>query len=45
MRKIADGQTYAVPPTIDDPGILGEISQALHTLGYPAHGDSAKAPE
>jgi len=42
MRKIADGQTYAVPPTIDDPAILGEISQALHTLGYPERGDSAK---
>ncbi len=44
MRKIADGQTYAVPPTIDDPAILGEISQALHTLGYPAPGDSPKVP-
>jgi len=42
MRKIADGQTYAVPPTIDDPAILGEITQALHTLGYPRHGESAK---
>jgi propionyl-CoA synthetase len=42
MRKIADGQTYTVPPTIDDPAILGEIAQALHTLGYPRHGESAK---
>jgi propionyl-CoA synthetase len=34
MRKIADGQDYQVPPTIDDPAILGEIAQALATLGY-----------
>ncbi|MEJ2515042.1 MAG: propionyl-CoA synthetase [Gammaproteobacteria bacterium] len=34
MRKIADGQTYRVPPTIDDPVILDEVSQALQTLGY-----------
>ncbi|HEX7044739.1 MAG TPA: propionyl-CoA synthetase, partial [Burkholderiales bacterium] len=35
MRKIADGQEYTVPPTIDDPAILGEITDALKTLGYP----------
>jgi propionyl-CoA synthetase len=35
MRKIADGKEYTVPPTIDDPAILGEISDALKTLGYP----------
>ncbi|MDH5486653.1 MAG: propionyl-CoA synthetase [Gammaproteobacteria bacterium] len=35
MRKIADGQQYQVPPTIDDPAILGEITQALNTLGFP----------
>ncbi len=35
MRKIADGQEYNVPPTIDDPAILGEIGDALKTLGYP----------
>jgi propionyl-CoA synthetase len=44
MRKIADGKSYPVPPTIDDPAILGEITQALHTIGYPAHGDGAKVP-
>ncbi|HEY8553499.1 MAG TPA: propionyl-CoA synthetase [Burkholderiales bacterium] len=37
MRKIADGQEYTVPPTIDDPAILGEITEALKTLGYPQH--------
>ena len=35
MRKIADGQEYSVPPTIDDPAILGEISEGLKGLGYP----------
>jgi propionyl-CoA synthetase len=35
MRKIADGQTYQTPPTIDDPAILGEVAQALGTIGYP----------
>jgi len=35
MRKIADGQEYKVPPTIDDPAILDEITGALKTVGYP----------
>jgi propionyl-CoA synthetase len=35
MRKIADGQQYSVPPTIDDPAILDEIAAVLNTLGYP----------
>lgn len=30
MRKIADGQPYTVPSTIDDPVILHEIESALH---------------
>jgi propionyl-CoA synthetase len=34
MRKIADGQEYSIPSTIDDPSILGEIDVALKTLGY-----------
>ncbi len=29
MRRIADGQQYTVPPTIDDPKILDEIFQTL----------------
>ncbi|MFL1462878.1 AMP-binding protein [Roseococcus sp. DSY-14] len=29
IRKIADGEDYAVPPTIDDPMILEEIGAAL----------------
>ncbi|MCB0180039.1 MAG: AMP-binding protein, partial [Anaerolineae bacterium] len=35
MKKIADGVDYKMPPTIDDPAILGEIAEALATLGYP----------
>ena len=34
MRKIADGDDYTVPATIDDPTILDEISVALKALGY-----------
>jgi propionyl-CoA synthetase len=34
MRKIADGETYSVPSTIDDPTILSEIESALKTIGY-----------
>ena len=36
MKKIADGQPYNVPATIDDPATLDEISVSLHTIGYPA---------
>ena len=35
MRKIADGNTYKVPSTIEDPTVLGEISEALEKIGYP----------
>ncbi len=35
IKKIADGTPYTVPPTIDDPVILDEITAALRTLGYP----------
>ena len=34
MRKIADGETYRTPPTIDDPAILDEIREALESRGY-----------
>jgi propionyl-CoA synthetase len=34
MRKIADGEPYSVPSTIDDPAILPEIEGALKTIGY-----------
>jgi propionyl-CoA synthetase len=35
IRKIADGAEYKVPPTIDDPAILTEISAELAANGYP----------
>ena len=35
MAKIADGETFKTPATIDDPVILDEIGAALATLGYP----------
>ncbi|MCO8146589.1 propionate-CoA ligase PrpE [Rhodovulum tesquicola] len=35
MCKIADGQEFKMPATIDDPAILDEIAQALRVLGYP----------
>lgn len=34
MRKIADGEKFTVPATIDDPATLGEIEQALQQIGY-----------
>ena len=34
MRRIADGQDYVAPATIDDPAILGEIEAALREAGY-----------
>ena len=35
IKKIADGLAYTVPPTIDDPAILDEITADLATIGYP----------
>ena len=35
MRKIADGEDFKVPATIDDPAILDEIGGNLQSLGYP----------
>ncbi len=34
MAKIADGQDYKMPATIDDPAILDEIRVALQAMGY-----------
>ena len=35
MSRIADGEEYKTPATIDDPAILPEITEALAALGYP----------
>lgn len=34
IRQMADGKDYAIPSTIDDPAILGEIEVELKKLGY-----------
>jgi propionyl-CoA synthetase len=34
MRKIAEGEDYPLPATIDDPAVLAEIDKALATAGY-----------
>ena len=35
MKRIADVMEYGVPATIDDPAVLGEITESLRALGYP----------
>jgi propionyl-CoA synthetase len=35
VKRIADGVEYTLPATIDDPAVLGEMADALKTLGYP----------
>jgi propionyl-CoA synthetase len=48
MRRIADGEEYTTPATIDDPAILDEIGTALELVGYPARrgaeGEASLAP-
>jgi len=34
IQKIADNKPYRMPATIDDPAILGEMEEALISLGY-----------
>jgi propionyl-CoA synthetase len=33
MRKIADGEPYPMPATIDDPAVLDEVGDALARAG------------
>lgn len=42
MARIADGQPFKMPATIDDPAILDDIRAALITLGY-AHDPAGDA--
>jgi propionyl-CoA synthetase len=35
MKKIAEGEPYRIPATIDDPAILNEIQERLSAIGYP----------
>ena len=41
VRQIADGDTWKMPATIDDPAVLGELTEALKGKGLAAN---AKAP-
>jgi propionyl-CoA synthetase len=41
MRRIADGEDYMTPATIDDPATLDEIEEALRGIGYPRPGKVA----
>jgi len=34
MRRIADGEAYATPATIDDPAVLDEMADALRRISY-----------
>ena len=34
MAKIADGEDFKMPATIDDPAILDEITEAVRGMGY-----------
>ena len=40
MKHIADSEDFKMPATIDDPAILGEISDALKSVGYASAGPS-----
>ena len=35
MRRIADGENWTLPATIDDPAVLDEVANALECVGYP----------
>ena len=34
MRKIADGEEYRMPATIEDPQVLDEVREAMQSIGY-----------
>ncbi len=35
VKKIADGVPYRMPPTIEDPTVIDEITASLSSIGYP----------
>ncbi len=41
MRKIADGETWKMPATIDDPATLDDVARALRSVGYAKESESA----
>ncbi|OPY79373.1 MAG: Acetyl-coenzyme A synthetase [Syntrophorhabdus sp. PtaU1.Bin153] len=38
MSKIVDGKDYPIPSTIDDPGVLVKIEEAVKKIGFPKIG-------
>ena len=40
MQKIADGEPWKMPATIEDPAALDEITGGLKTAGYALKGTS-----
>jgi propionyl-CoA synthetase len=43
IQKIADDEDYKVPATIDDPAILGEIQDALESVGLAGNRAAGRA--
>ena len=39
MKKIAEGEEYPMPATIEEPAILDEIAIALKAIGFPKESD------
>ena len=37
MRRIADGDSWKMPATIEDPDVLDEIGEAMQSIGYAAN--------
>jgi propionyl-CoA synthetase len=34
LQKLADGEDFKMPATIDDPAIIDEIAEVMQDLGY-----------
>jgi propionyl-CoA synthetase len=43
MQKIADGQAWTMPATVDDPAVLAEIAEALSAHGFTVGHEMEKA--
>ena len=41
IRRLADGESCGIPPTIDDPQSLDRVREALASIGYPRGGADA----
>jgi propionyl-CoA synthetase len=42
LQKIADGEEYKMPATIDDPAILADIQDVLRQIGYARQADDPR---